>query len=53
LERGERVHLAMRSRLYDGSMPRTATGQFETGTADVLFLTSLAVLLVLVVVVLA
>jgi cobalt/nickel transport system permease protein len=53
LERGERVHLAMRSRLYDGSMPRTATGQFETGTADVLFLTSLAVLLVLIVLVLA
>jgi cobalt/nickel transport system permease protein len=53
LERGERVHLAMRSRLYDGSMPRTATGSFETRTADVLFLASLAVLLVLIVVVLA
>jgi cobalt/nickel transport system permease protein len=53
LERGERVHLAMMSRLYDGSMPRTAAGHFETGTADVLFLTSLAVLLVLVVLVLA
>jgi len=43
----------MRSRLYDGSMPRTATGHFATRTADVLFLTSLAVLLVLIVVVLA
>jgi cobalt/nickel transport system permease protein len=53
LERGERVHLAMRSRLYDGSMPRTATGHFATRTADVLFLTSLSVLLVLIVVVLA
>jgi cobalt/nickel transport system permease protein len=53
LERGERVHLAMRSRLYDGSMPRTATGATETRTTDVLFLTSLAVVLVLIVVVLA
>ena len=43
----------MRSRLYDGSMPRTATGHLELGTADVLFLTSLAFLLVLIVVVLA
>lgn len=53
LERGERVHLAMSSRLYDGSMPQTATGSLKTRTADVLFLTSLAALLVLVVVVLA
>ena len=53
LERGERVHLAMRSRLYDGSMPQTATGSLEARTADVLFLTSLVALLVLVVVVLA
>lgn len=53
LERGERVHLAMSSRLYDGSVPQTATGALEARTGDVLFLTALAALLVLVVVVLA
>lgn len=53
LERGERVHLAMTSRLYDGSMPETATGALETGAADVAFLTAITASLVLVVVVLA
>ena len=27
LERGERVYLAMMGRVYDGSMPETATGR--------------------------
>ena len=53
LERGERVHLAMMGRLYDGRMPETATGRLETGAADALFLSTLAVSLVLIVVVLA
>ena len=53
LERGERVHLAMMGRLYDGRMPETATGRLETDAADALFLSTLAVSLVLIVVVLA
>jgi len=53
LERGERVHLAMMGRLFDGRVPETATGHLETGAADVLFLSSVAVSLILVVVVLA
>jgi cobalt/nickel transport system permease protein len=53
LERGERVHLAMMGRLYDGSMPETATGHLETDTKDVLFLSTIVISLVLVVLVLA
>jgi cobalt/nickel transport system permease protein len=53
LERGERVHLAMMGRLYDGSMPATATGHLETDKTDVLFLSAIVISLVLVVVVLA
>lgn len=52
LERGERVHLAMMGRLYDGSMPETTTGRLETRAADVLFLTAVATLLLFIVVVL-
>lgn len=38
LERGERVYLAMLSRLYEGRMPRTAAGPLRMGVADALFL---------------
>lgn len=53
LERGERVHLAMMDRLYDGSMPKSAASPLETRAADVLFLTAIMTSLVLIVVVLA
>lgn len=50
LQRGERVHLAMMGRLYDGRMPETATAPQKTDATDVLFLTSVATSLVLIVV---
>ena len=52
LERGERVHLAMTSRLYDGSMPEISMSRLEARTADVLFLTTIVASLILVVVLL-
>ena len=52
LERGERVHLAMMSRLYAGSMPKTATNRLRTTAADVLFLAAITTLLIFVVAVL-
>jgi len=43
LERGERVHLAMVSRGFRGTMPATVTAPLSLGAGDVVFLAALAV----------
>lgn len=46
LERGERVHLAMLGRGYDGGMPAAAVDRLDLRSVDVLFLAILLVALV-------